>query len=120
MEIEQFTPDILIHGLLSSEDYVHRVAGSCTYQCPHCGHRIRFKWRNFYKADERSFLKKFVRQAFDEHTPIIPSAELGFLDFHCPSCQTPARIIFTADDYTKLAFHFEITKVLVGKKDISR
>lgn len=117
MEIELYDPDSVIQGLLDGEDFTNRVASSCVYRCPHCWHRIRFKWRNFYKADERSFLRGDVRKQFDAHTPITPSAELGFLDFHCPSCKAPVRIIFTANDYTMLAFHFEIEHVLVGERE---
>ena len=117
MEIEQFDPDSLIQGLLDSEDYTNRVAGNCIYSCPRCGHRIRFKWRNFHKSDKRSFLKQAVRPPFDALTPINPFDKQGFLDFHCPSCHAPTRIIFSINDYTLLAFHFEIDLVLVGEKE---
>ena len=117
MEIEQFDPDDVIQGLLDGDDYRNRVAGSCIYCCPRCGHKIRFKWNNFYKADKRSFLRRTARQHFDEHLPFTPSAERGFLDFHCPTCNAPARIIFAAHDYTLLAFHFDIESVLVGERE---
>lgn len=119
MEIELFDPDTVIHGLLDGEDYFNRVAGSCIYRCPRCGHGVRFKWHHFYKADQRSFLRRDVRQQFDEYRPMVPSAEKGFLDFHCPTCKAPARIIFTAHDYRLRAFHFDIETVLVGEREPS-
>jgi len=117
VEIAQFDPDRVIQGLLNSEDYTNRVAGSCIYSCPHCGHRIRFKWHNFRKSDERSFLKRDLRPLFDALTPKNPYEKQGFLDFHCPTCKTPTRIIFSINDYTLLAFHFEIDLVLVGERE---
>jgi hypothetical protein len=117
VEIEQFDPDGVIQGLLDSDDYTNRVAGSCIYGCPRCGHRIRFKWRNFQKSDEKSFLKRGVRPQFEALTPTNPFDKQGFFDFYCPTCQAPTRIIFSINDYTTLAFHFEIDLVLVGERE---
>ncbi len=119
MAIQKYAPDYVIQGLLDGEDFNNRVAGSCIYQCPHCGHRLRFKWRNFYKADERSFIKRGIRSAFDALTPDNSYDVQGFLDFHCPTCNTPTRIIFSIEDYTQLAFHFEIKSVLIGERNRS-
>lgn len=119
MEIEIFDPDTVIQGLLDGTEYINRVAATCVYRCPHCGHGVRFKWHHFLKADKRSFLRRIVRKAFDDYRPIIPSAERGFLDFHCPSCDAPARIIFLAKDYRLRAFHFDIETVLVGEREQS-
>jgi hypothetical protein len=116
VDITHFDPDHVIQGLLDSDEYTNRVAGSCIYCCPHCNHRIRFKWRNFQKSDARSFLKQAVLPYFDSFTPDNPYEEQGFLDFHCPTCNAPTRIIFSINDYTLLAFHFEIDLVLVGEK----
>jgi len=116
VQIEQFDPDSIIQGLLDSDDYINRVGGSCIYGCPRCGHRIRFKWRNFHKSDQRSFLTHDVRPLFDNITPDNPYDKQGFIDFHCPTCSTPTRIVFSVDDYTLLAFHFEIDFVLVGER----
>lgn len=114
MEIEQFKPADLIEGLLDGEDYQHRVGGSCIYRCPRCGHGIRFKWHNFKEADERSFLKPEFRPRFDLLTAKKSPLEQGFLDFHCPTCKAPTRIIFSIDDYRTLAFHYDIDLILVG------
>ncbi len=115
MDIDHYQPNALIRGLLDGQNFSGRVAGSCVYGCPRCGRRIRFRWRSFYQADERSFLRRKFRPLFDDLTPNCPPAEQGFLDFHCPTCTAPTRIIFRVQDYTEIAFHFDIYAVLVGK-----
>jgi len=116
VQIDRYNPDAIIQGLLDGEDYTNRVAGSCIYWCPHCGHGIRFRWKNFYKADERSFLKQQFRRDFDRLTPQDTDEELGFLDFHCPTCNAPTRLIFAIHDYTEIAFHYDMRTVLVGER----
>ena len=115
MDIARYQPHALIRGLLHGRDFNNRVGGSCIYRCPHCSHQIRFRWRSFYEADERSFLHRKFRRPFDDLTPARPPSEQGFLDFHCLTCKAPTRIIFSVQDYTQIAFHFDIYDVLVGK-----
>lgn len=118
MDIDHYEPRDVIHGLLDGQDFANRVAGSCVYHCPRCRHGIRFRWRSFYQADERSFLRRRFRRQFDDLTPDCPPAEQGFLDFHCPTCAAPTRIIFSIQDYTQIGFHFDIYAALVGQGDI--
>lgn len=115
VDIDHYEPRAVIRGLLDGEDFANRVAGSCVYRCPRCGHGIRFRWRSFYQADERSFLRRRFRRRFDDLTPERPPAEQGFLDFHCPTCAAPTRIIFSVQDYTQIGFHFDIYAALVGQ-----
>ncbi len=117
MEIRHYDPDTVIQGLLDSEDYNNRVAGSCIYHCPHCGRGIRFRWKNFYKADARSFLKSAIRQRFDAIKRQATDDDEGFLDFHCLTCHAPTRIIFAIHDYTELAYHFDIRAVYIGERN---
>ena len=112
--IDHYEASSVFYGLLDGEDYRNRVAGSCVYRCPRCSHRIRFRWRSFYQADERSVFQRKVRRVFDEMTPTLSTAEQGMLDFYCPTCAAPTRIIFSADDYSKIAYHFDIYAALVG------
>ena len=113
-QIDHFEARSVFHGLFDGEDYRNRVAGACVYRCPRCSHRIRFRWRSFYQADGRSAFKRKLRRFFDDMTPALSSDEQGFLDFYCPTCSAPTRIIFSADDYSKIAYHFDIYAALVG------
>ena len=115
VDIDHYEPSAVMGGLLDGQDFSNRVAGSCVYHCPRCRRRIRFRWRSFYQADERSFLRRKLRPLFDDLTPDRPPAEQGFLDFHCPTCTAPTRIIFSVQDYTQIAFHFDVYAVLVGQ-----
>ena len=113
-QIDHYEARAVFHGLFDGEDYRNRVAGACVYQCPRCRHRIRFRWRSFYQADGRSAFNRNLRRYFDDLTPVLSADEQGFLDFYCPTCSAPTRIIFSADDYTTNAYHFDIYAALVG------
>ena len=114
-QIDHYEARAVFRGLLDGEDYRNRVAGTCIYQCPRCSHRIRFRWRSFYRAESRSAFKRQLRRFFDDLTPELSADEQGFLDFYCPTCAAPTRIIFSANDYTKIAYHFDIYAALVGE-----
>ena len=113
--IDHFDARAVIRGLLDGDDYRNRVAGACIYRCPRCAHRVRFRWRSFYQAKGRSVFKRQLRRVFDDLTPSLPADEQGFIDFRCPTCTAPTRIIFGAHDYTKIAYHFDVYAVLVGE-----
>ena len=112
--IEHYEANTVFRGLLEGEDYRNRVAGACVYCCPRCGHRIRFRWRSFYNADGASAFKRKLRRVFDDMTPRLAKDEQGCLDFCCPTCAAPTRIIYAAEDSSGRAYHFDIYAALVG------
>lgn len=113
--IDHYDARAVFRGLLDGDGFRNRVAGSCIYRCPRCGNRIRFRWRSFYGADGRSAFKRALRRIFDDLTPTLEADEQGCIDFHCPTCAAPTRIIFGAHDYTKIAYHFDVYAALVGE-----
>ncbi len=113
--IDHFDARAVFRGLLDGDDYRNRVAGTCIYRCPRCAHRVRFRWRSFYQANGRSVFKRQMRRVFDDLTPTLPADEQGFIDFYCPKCTAPTRIVYSAHDYTKIAYHFDIYAALVGE-----
>lgn len=113
--IDHYEPQAVMRGLLDGEGFRNRVAGACIYTCPRCRHRIRFRWRSFYRADGRSSLPRQLRRIFDDFTPDLTSDEQSVVDFHCPTCQAPTRIIFSILDHKKIAYHFDIYAALVGE-----
>ena len=113
--IDHFEARAVFRGLLDGAEYRNRVAGTCVYRCPRCAHRIRFRWRSFYRANGRSIFQRGLQRIFDDLTPSLPGDEQSFLDFHCPSCAAPTRIVFSAHDYSKIAYHFDIYAALVGQ-----
>ncbi len=112
--IDHYEARAVFRGLLDGDGFRNRVAGTCIYRCPRCAHRIRFRWRSFYQANGRSAFKRELRRVFDDMTPALPADEQGFIDFYCPNCSAPTRIIYGAHDYTKIAYHFDIYAALVG------
>jgi len=113
-QIDHYDPRAVFRGLFDGDNYLNRVAGACVYQCPRCRHQIRFRWRSFYQADGRSAFKGNLRRCFDDMTPVLSTDEQGFLDFFCPTCSAPTRVIFSAHDYTAIAYHLDIYAALVG------
>ena len=118
--VDHFDAKAVFRGLLDGDDYRNRVAGACVYRCPRCGRRIRFRWRSFYRANGRSVFKRQLRRIFNDLTPALPADEQGCIDFHCPSCAAPTRIIFSAIDYSKVAYHFDIYAALVGEGTVPK
>lgn len=114
-QIDHYEARTVFRGLFDGEDYQNRVAAACIYQCPRCRHRIRFRWRSFYSADSHSVFKRRLRRCFDDLTPALTSGEQSCFDFYCPTCAAPTRIIFSAIDYSKIAYHFDIYAALVGE-----
>ena len=113
--VEHYAPESVMRGLLDGAEYRHRVGGSCVYTCPRCSHRIRFRWRSFLAADGRTPLDGKLLRAFDELTPDTPDATHNRIDFHCPGCEAPTRIIYQARNPDAIAPHFDIYGVLAGR-----
>ena len=113
--IDHFQPDAVMRGLLDGEGFRNRVPGTTVFTCPRCAHRIRFRWRSFYQADGRSLLHRKLRHVFDDLTPELRTETQSFIDFHCPTCQAPTRIIFSIHDSGNISLHFDIYAVLVGE-----
>lgn len=113
--IDHYEPEAVMRGLLDGEGFRNRVAGACIYTCPRCQHRIRFRWRSFYRADGRSPMPRQLRRILDDFTPDLPTDEQSNVDFHCPTCQAATRIIFSILEHKKIAYRFDIYAVLVGQ-----
>ncbi len=113
--IDHYEPQAVMRGLLDGEGFRNRVAGACVYTCPRCRYRIRFRWRSFFRADGRSPLPRQLRRIFDDFTPDLPTAEQSVVDFYCPTCRAPTRIISSILDHKKIAYHFDIYAALVGE-----
>ena len=113
--IDHFEAAAVFRGLINGEEYQNRVAGTCVYCCPRCLHRIRFRWRSFYQADGRSGFKRALKRVFDDLTPELRADEQGAIDYFCPKCAAPTRIIYSAAETKKIAYRFDIYAVLVGE-----
>ncbi len=113
--IEHYEPESVMRGLLDGDGFRNRVAGACIYTCPRCRRQIRFRWRSFYRADGRSPMPRQLLRILDDCTPDLPIGEQSAVDFFCPTCAAPTRIIYSILDYNKFSYHFDIYAALVGE-----
>ncbi len=113
--IDHFDARSVFRGLLDGEDFRNRVAGSCVYGCPRCEHRIRFRWRSFYHAEGSPSFPWRMRRAFDDLTPSLDADEQGMVDFFCPGCRAPTRIVYSACATSISSYHFDVYAALVGE-----
>ena len=113
--IDHYEPGAVMRGLLQGGDHHNRVGAACVYGCPRCSHRIRFRWRSFYQADGRTALPRKLRRHFDDLTPKLPGLDQGAIEFDCPGCGAPTRIIFSIFAKGDISFQFDLYAVLVGE-----
>jgi len=113
-KIEVFEASVVFRGLLDGVGFTNRVAHSCLYRCPRCHQRIRFRWHSFYQGEGSAVFERRLRRRFDELTPPPRIATQDSMDFFCPGCRAPTRIVYIARDSGANSTHFELYLVLVG------
>lgn len=85
------------------------------YCCPRCGWRVEFRARHFreHEGATRSNLDPEWRGQFDAARPFKLSHWESFLDFHCPGCKAPVRVIYEAgQEYAMGAHPWQLLEVL--------
>jgi hypothetical protein len=85
------------------------------YACPHCGERVEFTTRHFgrHALSTRSNLETEWRERFDAERPLDRSRWESFLDFHCPGCRAPVRIVYESGGEVAMGVHaWRIVEVL--------
>ena len=116
MKLVCVKPGKRMDGILFNpqREYDHRV-NIGTYTCPHCSQKIRFTTRNFDDAFQmpKTVLKKEHAEAFDRFRPIRKKDWERFLDFYCPGCHNPSRIIFQERGEEGMkGYSFEIVSIV--------
>jgi len=78
-----------------------------TYSCPRCGCGVEFRTHDFRKHEgaKPSNLDPAWRSRFDVARPVDSSRWESFLDFHCPSCKAPVRVIYEAGQEYAMGSH---------------
>ena len=66
------------------------------YRCENCGEKISFKTESFKKHcnSEYSNLSSEENEHFDRFMRVKRLTHLSFLDFQCPNCHRPTKILF--------------------------
>lgn len=76
------------------------------YRCPHCGSAVEFSSRHFGRqAAPQTNLTPSWAERFDELRPLNPQQWESFLDFHCPGCRAPVRIVYAVGQSWAMGAH---------------
>ena len=69
-----------------------------TYTCPHCNGQMSFAMRDFQKHQRSQFtnLSANDAQAITAASPAPEQKFNSFVDFYCPGCRVPVRILYLA------------------------
>lgn len=89
------------------------------YECCNCGEKISFKTESFKKHcnSDYSNLASGENEHFDRYINVKRLTNLSFLDFHCPQCQQPTKILYEAGPSGYWGeFYFKIRRALALKK----
>lgn len=86
-----------------------------SYICPRCDFLVDLHARHFLKHEglKDSNLEVEWRTHFDAARPLNASRWESFLDFHCPGCKAPVRVIYEpGDEYAMSAHSWLVLEVL--------
>lgn len=87
------------------------------YTCPRCGKVVEFKTADFRHGFRRSDLTASnlppeVDRAYSAFRPLDSKLGESCLDFPCPGCQSPVRLIFEPWEFAMGAYAFTITAIV--------
>jgi len=94
----------------SEVEYLDHVVQLAAYRCPHCGTGVEFQSRHFGPGVERATVDPRWRSAFDAARPL--AALEAALEFHCPGCTAPVRIIYAQKGDQYRIFDADLLEVL--------
>ncbi len=96
-----------------SSEFSDRETHVGYYVCPHCEAAVRFRTSDFERhfATESSNLPPPSAKAFEEADPGRNPWD-GFLDFECPGCRAPVRLVYRPREFAMGAFAFTVDAVL--------
>lgn len=106
------------HRFDSNEHPVSERHLPLEYTCVQCGESISFKTSSFEKHCNLEFsnLRAEDNYIFNQFIKTRNLKDLSFLDFYCPDCDQPTKILFTCGPTGYWGeFFFEIKKALALK-----
>ena len=77
------------------------------YTCPHCGHRVRLRTSDFarHEFDPSANAREPWQALFDAVRPDRRDAWESHLDFHCPGCNAPVRLVYEPGEEYAMGVH---------------
>ncbi len=85
-----------------------------TYVCP-CGARVGFRTSHFIDGWVRgggARLRPEAAATMDAARRPDPARGEGALDFHCPDCRRPVRILYRAEEFGMAVYTYTVTEIL--------
>ncbi len=88
-------------------EYLDHAVHLGAYTCPRCGRAVAFETRHFRDAEHEpsSNLASPWRERFDAARPLDRRRRESFLDFHCPGCGAPVRVVYAPGDEFAMGAH---------------
>ena len=82
------------------------------YRCPHCGDGVKFTTTDFnrHTGMEHSNLERSDRAEFDRAR--LLEGDEYFLDFPCPGCRAPVRVVYACIFVGKGSLHYVVRAIL--------
>ena len=88
------------------------------YTCPHCDGKVRFTTRDFqrhFQSRSSSFMPEDLA-SFDQFRPLDKKEGEQFLDFYCPGCRSPVRVIYRSSEFAMGSYYFTVVIVIEAAK----
>jgi hypothetical protein len=103
----------------SQVEWTEHVVHIGQYQCPWCSDYVEFRTQNFQKHEHITYsnLKSPWPKRFSNTRPIKAEKWESFLDFHCPGCAAPVRIIYEPGNEYAMGTHgWRVTEIIETNK----
>ena len=84
------------------------------YTCPHCSEAVRITTRDLQDAmgSSSSNLSEVDASQFSKKRPLDSAKWESFLDFYCPGCSSPVRIVYEPWEFAMGSYGFTVTLVV--------
>jgi predicted RNA-binding Zn-ribbon protein involved in translation (DUF1610 family) len=96
-------------------EWTEHVVHIGEYECPWCNEHVEFRTQYFEKHETQVYsnLKSPWLERFNDARPIKTGKWESFLDFYCPGCGAPVRIIYEAGGEYSMGSHpWRLTKIV--------
>ncbi|MBI4375832.1 MAG: hypothetical protein HY549_05210 [Elusimicrobia bacterium] len=87
------------------------------YTCDACARKVHFTTNDFLKAfgNSKTRLSTQEHEAACRRRPLRKDKGEAFLDFHCPGCRRPVRLVFEPTEFAMGCYYFTVVALLEGQ-----
>jgi hypothetical protein len=89
------------------------------YVCPHCSYSLEFRTSDFerHELSKTTNLDSETAEAFSQFRPVDSKQWEHFLDFRCPGCARPVRLVFESTAEYSMGSHGWRVRDIVEVRD---